>query len=281
MKNTKKLFLTLASVSIPLITTISVVSCGSKEYANEFSKDFVLGPAGRDNYNRETQTLDLSKTNLDIIPQAAFSAKALLSLFSKTVASTNPKPEFVAPDGIVNFKETKINIKKIILPASLKVIGKAAFEGLGLEEVQFDISSSNLTKIESEAFANNKISKIILPISVNSIEEKAFYNNQISFINLNELKDLKKLSVGVLANNKLNNIDLKNINTIEDSALALNEFKDLELHKDISIVSEKLFFFNGNKDNIMPINLVVKNEDVKKQLTEALTKNSELNYIIK
>ncbi|CRH47179.1 Uncharacterised protein [Chlamydia trachomatis] len=150
-------------------------------------------------------------------------------------------PEFAYAPGIFNVKENKINIDKIILPGTLKVIEKGAFEGLGLKEIKFDISSSNLTKIEEDAFKDNKLKTIVLPSSITEIKERAFYNNQIASINLEVATNLKRLSGGVLAKNQLTNINLVNINTIDQSALALNKFTSLELHQDLSRVSERLF----------------------------------------
>ncbi|WP_330463300.1 leucine-rich repeat domain-containing protein [Metamycoplasma gateae] len=279
MKRNKRILLTLASTIVPVSTAAIVVSCGSGESYNEYAKDFVLGTAGRENYNKETKTLDLSKTEIRFIPQGAFSAPALYALFVKGSAAANPNPQFLAPDGIFDIKKRSINIDKIILPASLEVIEKGAFSDLGLKEVQFDISSDKLTKIDAEAFANNRISTLTLPTSIKEIEEKAFLNNQLTSVNLEALTNLKKLSVGVFAKNKLTELNLTNINTIEESALALNEFKNLELHKDLSRVSEKTFFFIGTV-TVEPVSLSVLNASVKEFLKQQLVNNDKLNYSI-
>ncbi|VEU81885.1 leucine-rich repeat domain-containing protein [Mycoplasmopsis arginini] len=280
MKTTKKLLLTLTGFALPVISASLVVSCGSKETLNEFAKDFVLGAAGRDNYNKDTKTLDLSKTNLEIIPAGAFSAQALHGLFLNTSEQANVAPEFAYAPGIFNVKENKINIDKIILPGTLKVIEKGAFEGLGLKEIEFDISSSNLTKIEEDAFKDNKLKTIVLPSSITEIKERAFYNNQITSINLEVATNLKRLSGGVLAKNQLTNINLVNINTIDQSALALNKFTSLELHQDLSRVSERLFWFVGEVEVVNVVNLTVQNAELKTLLKEALTKNEKLYYTI-
>ncbi|WP_444704908.1 leucine-rich repeat protein [Mycoplasma sp. 332] len=281
MKIAKKILLTLTSISVPCISTALVVSCSRGESLNDFAKAFVLGTAGRENYKKDTKTLDLSKTNLKVIPAGAFSGNSLHGLFLNTNEQSHAAPEFLAAPGIFDIKKNEINIEKIILPSSLEIIEKGAFANLGLKEIQFDISSNNLTKIEDEAFANNRLTKVELPSSIAEINEKAFYNNQITSINIEAAARLKKLSFGVLAKNKLTQINLKNINTIEDSALALNEFAMLNLPKNVTRVSEKMFFFFGKNSDAHSVELTIENDTVKKQLTNALKENNDLHYSIK
>ncbi|AZZ65345.1 leucine-rich repeat domain-containing protein [Metamycoplasma phocicerebrale] len=279
MKKTKKLLLTLTGLSIPFATSISLVSCGNKEAYNEFAKDFVLGAKGRENYNKDTKTLDLSKEKIKVIPQGAFSYAALSELLIKAISPNNKDGVLTPPAGIINQLTKQINIEKIILPKSLEIIEEGAFLGLGLKEITFDIASNKLIKIKKDAFANNLLQAVVLPSSIKEIEEGAFWNNQINSINLDDLKDLKKLSVGVLAKNRLTTINLNNINTIEESALALNKFVNLELHDKISNASEKLFFYEGQQ-NSQVVNLKVNNQKLKEFLQNALKNNNNLHYKI-
>ncbi|ENY69350.1 Hypothetical protein, predicted lipoprotein [Metamycoplasma auris 15026] len=281
MKYSNKILLSIASIS-PIIASAFVVSCGKGEKANDFAKSYVLGNSGITNYNKETKTLDLSKaTNLTSIPQAAFSASALRILFTHT--STNfSNPQFALPEGIFDRPTGTINIEKIILPSSIKSIENGAFEGLGLKEVKFDKTTSNLTTIKDSAFLNNQIASLDLPESIISIGKNAFENNRITSVNLDKLKSLKKLSSGVFANNELSNIDLSNIIEIEESALAMNKFENLTLPENLKFgsVSEKLFFYiPSSQDNKKVVKLEIKDSRLKEHFKKE-EKKGNLNYQI-
>ncbi|PZW00592.1 leucine-rich repeat domain-containing protein [Metamycoplasma auris] len=285
MKSTKKILLSIASVS-PIIASAFVVSCGKGEKANDFAKTYVLGNNGIANYNKDTKTLDLSRaTNLKVIPQASFSDKALKILFTHT--STNfSNPQFRLPEGIFDPTTGAINIEKIILPSSITTIESGAFEGLGLKEVKFDQTSSNLTSIQDNAFLNNNLTSLELPESIVNIGNGAFMNNNIKSINLDKLKNFKKLKTAVFANNELSTIDLSNIVEIEESALAMNKFKSITLPNNLKHgnVSEKLFFYiqKDAKNENEKVSLDIKDNLLKDYLKKKLNENKDnnLNYQI-
>ena len=82
------------------------------------------------------------------------------------------------------------NLGKIELPASVKTIMNAAFRKCGIEEVKFEDGSA-LNKIETLAFANNRLKNIDLPEGIESIGMQAFANNQFTKVNVpNSLRSL-------------------------------------------------------------------------------------------
>ncbi|MCV3753309.1 leucine-rich repeat domain-containing protein [Mycoplasma enhydrae] len=261
MKKSNKILLSLIGLSTPIIAGVSLISCGKKEKLNDFARRYLISKENTlINYDKSTKTFDLSKEDIKSIPAAAFSFQSINLL---------KYPE------IKNFLE---NVEKVILPNNVEVIGKGAFLGLGIKEFVFNTTSSKLKTIEQEAFKQNKLQNLVLPSSIKEIHEEAFYGNEISNVNLPDLKELKKLSIGVFAENKLTTINLSNINAIEPSALALNSFVELELPANLNNCSPKLFFFSGEMKNVQKVKLKVLNEILKKELKNSLTSSKEPLY---
>jgi len=63
------------------------------------------------------------------------------------------------------------NVKKVILPDSVKKIGKSAFDNLKLKEINFP---DGLEVIGMFAFSHTNLESVILPDSINEIEEFCF-----------------------------------------------------------------------------------------------------------
>ena len=250
-KNKKFLFLGFGLVA-PFIAGLTAISCGGEKF-NAFALNHVQGPLkdpkNSTNHNQtwfaESGLLDLSKTNI-------------------TYSSNNNK---------------KINIRKIILPKTLKSIGAGAFYGLSnLEEVDFS-QCNDLSQIDAEAFSNTNIKKLQLPASLNKLGQKAFANSGITSVNLEDLPYLKTLTQGVFASNKLTNINLKNIELVESGALADNQIKTIEIPSTMKSFSPESFDFIGAGESAAKTLISkIENNEITSFLEDALKKNPNHLY---
>lgn len=98
------------------------------------------------NFDKTTHTLDLSKTNITHIPDGSF-AKSFLETSVKEAKLANYNDLFL---------NGEVNIRKIIFPESIEYIGRAAFEALQIEELDFT-NCKNLSLIDSNAFWKIKL----------------------------------------------------------------------------------------------------------------------------
>ena len=95
-------------------------------------------------------------------------------------------------------------IKKVIIPSSITIIGKSAFKDLKkLEEVVFD-KNSNLKTIEESAFSGSSLKNIEIPKRTKIIEDGAFSNSEIENITFDG--NLDYLGVGVFKGCNLKNV---------------------------------------------------------------------------
>ena len=100
--------------------------------------------------------------------------------------------ELIIPESIDGHTVTSIGIRafygdgsadaitSVHLPNSIKVIGKAAFMHNRLESLTI---SAGVTRIEEQAFSNNRLTSVILPDSINFIGSGAFFANNLTSIN--------------------------------------------------------------------------------------------------
>ena len=95
------------------------------------------------------------------------------SMFSKEGFKPVVIPNTIKFIGKDAFKERKL--KSIIIPDSVTEIGKNAFSYCKLESVKF---GSNLVEIGRSAFSGNNLTSINIPNSVVKMEENVFYNNK-------------------------------------------------------------------------------------------------------
>ncbi|AWX69363.1 leucine-rich repeat domain-containing protein [[Mycoplasma] anseris] len=252
------LFTALATISPLAIGTLSLSCSCSGEKANAFAAQY--WQEGTKYYNKDTKTLDLSKENIESIPDGAFARRTLL-LF-KTAKDTK------------TLDLDKNPIDNLILPANIKSIGKGAFEYLNLKTVSIKPNHENNIEIHERAFLGNQLTTIDLPKNVSYIGDQAFADNKLTEIALPS--KITKLTKGMLAGNELTNIDLTNIVVIERSALEKNNISALNLPS--TLVSAAFDFVNNNPSKV---SLTILNEELKKVFAKELETNPEAyNYTI-
>ncbi|QJG66359.1 leucine-rich repeat protein [Mycoplasma phocoeninasale] len=255
----------VAAVITPAVLGLAAIAC-SRESANDFASQFLLGPKAKDYYNSTTKTLDLSQTNLKSIPQAAFSLKTMLRIF--TINREQTRNEIAS--GI--FSDNTINIERIILPESLELIEKAAFAELSsLKEVTF---GNNLKEIQDEAFDKTSIENLILPSKISTIGKGAFRSNKIKFVNMKDLSQFTILKSGVFANNLLTEIDLSRVTKIEDGALSQNKFATLTLPTTLTNVDIDFLDYTYPKNQVPPkVKLTILDKTTSDKFKEAISKD--------
>ncbi|QJG66869.1 leucine-rich repeat domain-containing protein [Mycoplasma phocoenae] len=259
---TKKIMISLMSITA-IATPLVAVSCGnSGETVNDAATKY-FKPDEKGNqiyYNKQTQTLDLSKDNkLEIITQAMFSKEA-----TRVLKLSDQERKDLTGVNLVKNVPNIIYIKKVILPASLKKIEKGAFLNQNIEEIVF-ANSSKLELIEENAFQNNKIKKLVLPKNV-TLKQGAFSNNELTEVTLNGLKHINE---SVFAGNQLANIDLTGVESIKNSAFANNAFSSVELPNSVTLFSPKAFGVNREKVQVNISKLSAElQEAIKKELSE-------------
>ena len=134
---------------------------------------------------------------------------------------------------LVSIKNNVFNqapIKFLKLPDSLQIIEHSSLSKLKLEDL--DLSNTNLTKIENFAFANNKLRTLKLPKTLKFIGANAFYSSNLENLNLEDLTQLREISVYAFYNTKMDNVVLPN-QTIKTypSSFAQNSSKFIEIRK--------------------------------------------------
>lgn len=282
-KNKKFLFLGFGLVA-PFIAGLTAISCGGEKF-NAFALNHVQGPLkdpkNSTNHNQtwfaESGLLDLSKTNITSIPAGSFSYLVMQNLADEGAGLPTELSTLVTTNSSNNNK--KINIRKIILPKTLKSIGAGAFYGLSnLEEVDFS-QCNDLSQIDAEAFSNTNIKKLQLPASLNKLGQKAFANSGITSVNLEDLPYLKTLTQGVFASNKLTNINLKNIELVESGALADNQIKTIEIPSTMKSFSPESFdFYGAGESAAKTLISKIENNEIKSFLEKALNENPNHLY---
>lgn len=156
---------------------------------------------------------------------------------------------FVVPEKVYGLTVVRIgsnafssktkNIKKIILPNTIREIDDWAFSECELEEIELPIG---LSSIGEGAFCKSKLKSILIPEGVKSLGVRCFYNcssltsvvlpstlheiSQECFGRCSQLKDvtltdgIEKLAFGTFLYSSVNNIVLpKSIKTIENNSL--------------------------------------------------------------
>ncbi|WP_170120276.1 leucine-rich repeat domain-containing protein [[Mycoplasma] phocae] len=251
-----------AAIITPAILGLSAIAC-SRENANEFAAKFLFGSDAKNYYNSTTKTLDLSQTNLKVIPQSAFSWKTLLRLF--TINNQGDRKEIA--NGIIT--DQQINIERIILPESLELIEKGAFSEINsLKTITF---GNKLKEIQDNAFEKNSIEELILPNSISVIGEGAFRSNKIKSINMKDLVNYSVLTKGVFANNLLTEIDLSRVTRIESGALSQNKFTKLELPASlVNVDVDFLDYIHPKMETLAKVKLTILDKTTSDKFKEAL-----------
>ncbi|WP_412031702.1 leucine-rich repeat domain-containing protein [Metamycoplasma buccale] len=264
-KNKRILLISSLAIGTPIALASLTFSCScGGEKTNTFATEYIKKTNKL--YDEKTQTLDLSNQYITHIPSGSFSKYTIGSIVASD-KSKNNLYRLYDKDNKPNLK-----IKKVILPNSLRYIGKGAFEGLDLEEIEF--RGNNLKKIDERAFFDNSIKNVTLPDSVEEVQNQAFAFNKLESVTLGS--SIKELSAGVFSNNKLKSFDFKNVKKILSGALANNEFTTLTLPDSVEEVL--IDFVDGNKDK--KVKITIKNNNLKAKLKEELKKDSNHSFEI-
>lgn len=180
--------------------------------------------------------------------------------------------ELSIPDKIDNTEVEKIgnyafrgkNLKKVVLPKTLKVIGIGAFSDNEIKEVKLN---EGLEEIKPLAFFKNKIEKIEIPSSVKNIGMQAFNNNELkdkyAFIYQrdNEGKENKSMLIGYGGKNK----DVKipeGVETIYLNALSESNIKSITFSKTVTRLEYNSLANNEIEEIIIPENIMYIGNDV-------------------
>lgn len=149
------------------------------------------------------------------------------------------------PGATIEF--TKIPGGSIIIPPYIidvndpvKVISASAFNGAnafywGGYRLKSVILPDSVTRIEMDAFANQKISSIALSKNLIDIGHRAFYNNELTNVVVPE--GVTNIGMAAFSKNKLQSITIPNtVKYIGDRAFAYNpDLVEFRIGKDVSI----------------------------------------------
>ncbi|TPI02378.1 leucine-rich repeat domain-containing protein [Mycoplasma struthionis] len=285
MKKNRTLFLlTSISTIAPIAMSAMVVSCGKGEKANSFSFKYLTGKDATKFYNSSTQTLDLSSEKFTSIPDAAFSNISLDFFNPYKRAAVKDKKQRdaipVAADGLFEPETYILNIKRIVLPSTVKTIGRGAFYGLRrLSEIVF-ANDSKLENIGDLAFSNTGVTNLVLPTTVKNIGAGAFEKSNLTSINLNQLTSVTTLKKAVFANTNLTTLDLSNILRIEENALTNTKITALTFNDKLSTASPLFNGENTTDETKTKIALTLPEGALKESLKKALSENNKLLYTI-
>ena len=155
-------------------------------------------------FNKASTQEEVNKVNSDLTAGLT-SAKAVfeVNLEGQITKYTGKKSELVIPKTWKGVTLVQINenvfsnteLKKVVLPETIKVIKKNAFMNSQLEHVEFTVNpidnimqkynylELNATKkiiIEENAFKNNSLSQLSLPYYVMEVGKQAFFGNKLS-----------------------------------------------------------------------------------------------------
>ncbi|TPR54734.1 leucine-rich repeat domain-containing protein [Metamycoplasma neophronis] len=288
MKKSKLFLLSSLTVLTPAVFGIAAVSCGG-EKPNTFSIQYISGEQGAKYYASSTKTLDLSEADITEIPQGAFSYQSIRNFAyhkDESNAANNKYGNVV--DGLITWDKDNngvrievksINIEKVILPKKLTKIGPGAFQGLG--SLKSIIFPDTIESIGEEAFAQNSIEQVTIPASLTELGRGAFSQNLITSFDLSNATNLKIISQGVLANNKLSEINLSHVSKVLDGALAQNNFTQLTIGQNLVEFSPNAFQYVGAPEGTTKVAITVDgNNDVLNALKQALEANPKLLYTI-
>ncbi|GAW98209.1 leucine-rich repeat domain-containing protein [Secundilactobacillus mixtipabuli] len=112
----------------------------------------------------------------------------------------------------------------------------------GLKTVTFD-DDSQINYIGTYAFANNQLTDVVLPESLDTISVGAFQNNRLTNVNFPD--SIKSIEDEAFINNQLQSVELKAIENIYNEAFAENQIKTVSVNKDYESSSEILGSVNN------------------------------------
>ncbi|ACA44695.1 cell wall-binding repeat-containing protein [Clostridium botulinum] len=141
-------------------------------------------------------------------------------------------------------QDSKIGINSVIIPNTVKIIGKEAFRNNCLTDINIPKS---VTTIKDLAFNNNKLKTLSIPDSVTELGNGAFTLNDIADLKLS--KELKTIPAAFGYNNLVSVTIPEGVTRIEDMAFSDNKLDQVTLPTTLEYLSG----FNNN--NLKSINI--------------------------
>ncbi|MCR1974576.1 cell wall-binding repeat-containing protein [Clostridium sporogenes] len=141
-------------------------------------------------------------------------------------------------------QDPKIGINSVIIPDTVKIIGKEAFRNNCLTDINIPES---VTTIKDLAFNNNKLKALTIPDSVTELGNGAFTLNDIADLKLS--KELKTIPAAFGYNNLVSVTIPEGVTRIEDMAFSDNKLAQVTLPTTLEYLSG----FNNN--NLKSINI--------------------------
>ena len=139
-----------------------------------------------------------------------------------------------------------IDIKKLVLPKTIKKVGKMAFARCGIEELDL----SEVEYIDDSAFTTSKLNELVIPKSVKSLGKSCFWNCRISKLTIDA--DLKEIPSDCFEYNRIEEIDLPNsLETIGDFAFCQNNLKEITIPENVTEIG---FYAFAENPYLMKVN---------------------------
>lgn len=155
-------------------------------------------------------------------------------------------------------------IETIKFPVSLSTIGKWAFKNSKIKNIEFysreSDSKENNTYLKSlniydEAFKDNEILKLNIPMEVSFEGNGAFENNKITEVKISKLY---KIWSKTFKNNKIENVEfIKSATKIWYEAFAWNKIKKVHLWENLDSISSSVFEGSKIEEIILSKNLKI------------------------
>lgn len=117
------------------------------------------------------------------------------------------------------------NIKEVILPKSILIIGEEAFSGCGLEKINIP---NGVTMIREKAFQYSQLKSIFIPPTLRKIERGTFWHTPLEKIIISE-----------------------GISEIQEGAFAFcKSLKKIDLPQSVEVIGKEVFHAIGEIGNI-------------------------------
>lgn len=204
-------------------------------------------------FNVESQEITDYKIEggLDVIIPDMINGKNVLGIaegaFSDMGITSVTIPDSVKDIGTNAFMQNP-SLKRIVLPKDLVKISEFAFFQCGLENVDFS-KANNLTVIDNNAFARNKLTSVVFPKSLRTIGNKAFTTGsrdmpKIASVVFNE--GLETIGENCFMYQGITKLILPNtVKDVKSNAFSENEIDDITFSNQLKKISANVF--QGNK----------------------------------
>lgn len=181
--------------------------------------------------------------------------------YLKTMENTNFKN-----DGVTNVKRYTHGQIPVGIPLNfvdfsnaiyLEYIGNEAFSSCGLNEVEFG-NINNLVSIDDYAFADNNLTSIQIPNSVEYLS--GFSENLLSEITIPE--NVKRIGESAFSENRIKSLTIpKNVTDIEAYAFESNQLTHITIPETISEIAYGVFSNNQIQTISLPNNITAIHSD--------------------